>query len=63
MTKVQVSTQIHPHELMRALRSITIAAERFEPDEWSLWDAECLEGAARVIREGIAERAGKGDRR
>jgi hypothetical protein len=49
----------HVHDLMCALREATINHEAFDSGPWSLWDAECLERAAALIRRDIAEREAK----
>ncbi|MGE4195958.1 MAG: hypothetical protein AB7G11_02385 [Phycisphaerales bacterium] len=52
--KVSVPATLSKHVLLAALRDLTIGDERFDHRQWSLWEAKCLEDAARMIREGYA---------
>jgi hypothetical protein len=54
--KAQVVTQISWHELMNAVRS---AAEAVPAGECSMFDAECLEAAAREVRRKAQSRMPK----
>lgn len=52
---IEVTTKITKTELMDALRSITINDRDFNPDVWSLGDAEDLMRAGAMIRREIIE--------
>jgi hypothetical protein len=52
-----VQATISKNQVMAALRAMTIRRTHFDPDPWSLDDAETLENAAALIRREIAEAA------
>lgn len=52
---VTVRTNINRHELMSALREMTLNCEDFSHRKWAIWDAETFENVARMIRIGYAE--------
>jgi hypothetical protein len=53
--EAEVTLVINNDSLMTALRSMTINNGDFRHQSWSIWDAECMEAAARMIRRGYAE--------
>jgi hypothetical protein len=53
---VSVTTSMTLWQLKQAFREATINNENFDVGWWSIWDAENLEAAARLIRREIAER-------
>lgn len=55
MPRVSITTEASKHTVMRALRDLTVNADDFDHRPWSIWDAEQLEAAARMIRRGYAE--------
>lgn len=62
MITTSITVPISKDQLLSALRSLTTSADgrrgraTFDAGEWSIWDAECLERAAALIRREIGER-------
>lgn len=56
MKSAEVQAAIHKEELMKALREMTINDPDFNGGAWSIWEAEVLESAARLIRSWYRER-------
>jgi hypothetical protein len=54
MKETYAGVRIDKNEVMACLRNMTIHDEAFDHRPWSLWDAEVLEQAAQLIREGYA---------
>jgi hypothetical protein len=54
MKEADVWVRIDKNQVMACLRTMTINDEDFDHRPWSLWDAEVLEQAAKLIREGYA---------
>jgi hypothetical protein len=53
-----VGVRLSKHQLMQALRDMTIHDDDFDPDPWSIDDADDLERASALIRrEILAKRA------
>lgn len=50
--EAHVQVVIGRPELMRALRALTINHPDFPWESWSIFDAESMEAAARLIRDG-----------
>jgi hypothetical protein len=49
-----INVAITRDRVMRAVRAMTVDDEWFDPDPWSIWDAEVFEAAAVLIRREIA---------
>jgi hypothetical protein len=53
-TVYHVDVPIAKDQVMQAVRAMTVDDEWFDPDPWSIWDAEVFEAAAVLIRREIA---------
>lgn len=52
MVETFAGVRIDKESVMACLRHMTIHDEEFDHRPWSLWDAEVLEQAAKLIRDG-----------
>jgi hypothetical protein len=59
--EVHVTVAIDKHQLMAALRIMTLTSGNFNPGWWAISDAETLEEIAKFIRSQIRSRE-KGER-
>lgn len=54
---ILVSARVSKNQLFTALREITFFSCDFDHKEWSIYEAECFEDAAKMIRDGYAKDA------
>jgi hypothetical protein len=55
---MHVDVAITKSQVMMALRELTINDEHFLHEQWSIWDAEVMERAAKMIRDGYEAQDG-----
>jgi hypothetical protein len=56
MKPIFVAAAISKESLVMAILTATVHDQEFDAREWSIRDAEVLEAAARMIREGYARK-------